>query len=98
MRPIKKKLQVTIEVTPETKFRRMWEENSEGKRKYFSANRIIAKTLIEQIEKQVKSLIEFAIDDYETEAMEDFNEEYPFEDYEPEKYLDLVKEVKITWS
>lgn len=102
LRPIKDKIVINIEVTPETRFHRMWDEYSDGKKKYFSGNRIIAKQLMKNIKDEIDCVLHNNFGDVDDkiqdEVISNFNEDYPFEDFEPENYTDLVKEVKITWQ
>ena len=93
MRPIKDKIVINIEVTPDEVWSKAIDED--GNRKGLS--RLIAKELINQIKRRIEYYLEDHLDDDEEEIVRETSAEIGIEDNYSE-FDELVKEVDITWK
>ncbi len=98
MRPIKDKIVIKIEVTPDKTWNRLRCESDAGDVEYKNFARENAQSIMAIIKRDIEWFLEQELPEKEEEHMLEISAECFEDDPEYENYTSMVKEVKITWK
>jgi hypothetical protein len=97
LRPIKEKIVINIEVTPDKTWNRLRCESDAGDVEYKNFARQNAHSILEIIKRDVQWFLEEELPEKERDHMLEISANCFDEDPEYEAYSCMVKEVKVTW-